>query len=184
MKILKEYGTTIAIVVAGFVAIAWLMNPQPHPLEGAMAPTFTLPDVSGVPVDMARHLGKDVVVLDFWASWCPPCRKGLPAVDGMAKTFAGQPVAVYAVNIMEGEALVTDFATSTGLQLPILMDKTGIVAEDYGVTGIPQTVVIDQTGRVHAIHVGLGLRFQATLESQVQTLLDGPETGDAVAAAG
>lgn len=184
MRILKEYGTTIAIVVAAFVAIAWLLNPRPHPLEGAMAPTFALPDVSGQTIDMATHIGKDVVVLDFWASWCPPCRKGLPAVDGMAKTFEGQPVAVYAVNIMEGEALVKEFAASTGLNLPILMDKTGIVAEDYGVTGIPQTVIIDQSGRIHAIHVGLGLRFQATLEGQVQALLDGSQTGDAVAAAG
>lgn len=184
MKIIKEYGTTIAIVIAAFVAIAWLLNPRPHPLEGAMAPTFSLPDVSGTPVDLAAHLGNDVVVLDFWASWCPPCRKGLPAVDGVAKTFAGQPVAVYAVNIMEGEALVKEFAQSTGLQLPILMDKTGVVAEDYGVTGIPQTVIIDQTGRVHAIHVGLGLRFQATLEGQVQALLDGPDGEEAVASAG
>jgi len=184
VRIIKEYGSTIAIVVAAVVAIAWILNPRPHPLEGAMAPVFSLPDVSGDSIDMADHIGKDVVVLDFWASWCPPCRKGLPAVDGVAKTFAGKPVAVYAVNIMEGEALVNEFAESTGLQLPILMDKTGIVAEDYEVTGIPQTVVIDQNGRIHAIHVGLGLRFQATLEGQVQALLDGPNEDEAIASAG
>ncbi|MCF6287316.1 MAG: TlpA family protein disulfide reductase, partial [Candidatus Hydrogenedentes bacterium] len=118
MKLIQEYGSTAAILIAGVVVIAWILNPQPHPLEGEMAPAFQLPLASGTTVDLAQHLGKDVVVLDFWASWCPPCRKGLPMVDAVAKHFADQPVAVYGVNIRESAALVANFVETAKLDLP------------------------------------------------------------------
>ena len=136
-----------------------------------MAPEFKMANLFGESVTLTQHLGKEVVLLDFWASWCPPCRKGLPMVDSVAKHFAGQPVAVYGVNVQESAAQVSSFMQTAKLDLPILMDGSGIVAEDYGVTGIPQSVVIGKDGRVHAIHVGVGRDFEESLRSEIETLL-------------
>ncbi len=173
MKLIKEYGTTVAIVMVGLLAIIWMLNPQPHPMIGAEAPTFALNTPGGETIDLAQHLGKDVILLDFWASWCPPCRKGLPVVDTVAKHFAGESVVVYGVNVMERPELVSSFSTSQKLDLTMLVDATGAVSDDYGVTGIPQTVIIGKDGTIHTIHVGIGMNFEAELKADIQGLLDG-----------
>jgi len=172
-KVVREYGSTAGILIAGALIVAWLLNPSPHPLEGQMAPHFELADLSGETASLDQHLGKDIVVLDFWATWCPPCRKGMPILDAVADHFADQPVAIYGVNIQESPEQVKRFTEAGELNLPILMDETGIVAEDYGVTGIPQTVVIDKSGRIRTIIVGVGPRFEQTLRREIQALLDG-----------
>jgi len=175
MQYLREYGSTIAIVLVGALIIYTMVVGGSHPLKGKTAPDFTLPGVDGKPVSLSSHLGKDVVVLDFWASWCPPCRKGLPILDRLASSMKGKPVAFYAVNIRESEALVTEFARREKLTLPILLDDSGLVADDYGVTTIPQTVIIDRAGKVHNVEVGLSLwGAEETILTEIQAALDAP----------
>lgn len=172
MKYLREYGSTVLIVLVGALLVYRIAGGGTHALTGQTAPDFTLSLVTGESVSLASHLGKDVVVLDFWASWCPPCRAGLPVLDQIARDHAGQPVAFYAVNIREGKELVAAFAADTKLALPILLDNTGLVADDYQVTGIPQTVVIDRAGKVHVVHVGSSLwGFDKTLAADIQAAL-------------
>jgi thiol-disulfide isomerase/thioredoxin len=178
LRILKEYGSTAAILIAGALILAWQLNPPPHPLEGEMAPDFELPRLDGGVVSLADHIGNEIVILDFWASWCPPCRKGLPLVESVAKHFSEEPVAVYAINIREGSGLVAHFVDKLKLDMPFLLDDTGLVSDDYGVTGIPQTVIIDKTGRMAVIYNGVGLRFESQLRSDVQALLDGVVAGE------
>lgn len=157
MQYLREYGSTVLIVLVGALIIYKMAVGGPHPLDDKAAPDFTLPNVDGTPVSLADHLGKDVVVLDFWASWCPPCRKGLPTLDSLNKSLEGQPVAIYAINIRESKALVAEFARLEKLTLPILLDDTGLVADDYGVTTIPQTVIIDRAGNVNKVLAGVSM---------------------------
>ena len=93
-------------------------------------------------------------------------------LDKVARSQEGAPVAIYAVNIREGRNLVSEFARTNQLTLPILLDNTGVVADDYGVTGIPQTVIIDRSGRIHAVHVGLSMwGFEDTLAADIQAAL-------------
>ena len=172
MKLLRDYGSTVLIVLVGALLVYRLADGGTHPLTNQVAPDFTLPLITGESISLASHLGKEVVVLDFWASWCPPCRAGLPVLDRVARDHAGKPVAFYAVNIREGKDLVSAFATDIKLTLPILLDNTGLVADDYGVTGIPQTVVIDRAGKVHMVHVGSSLwGFDKTLAEDIQAAL-------------
>jgi thiol-disulfide isomerase/thioredoxin len=172
MKLLREHGSTVLIVLVGAILVYRIVGGGTHPLTGQAAPEFTLSTITGESVSLASHLGKEVVVLDFWASWCPPCRDGLPVLDQVARDHAGKPVAFYAVNIREGKDLVTAFAANTKLALPILLDNTGLVADDYQVTGIPQTVVIDRAGKVHTVHVGSALwGFDKTLAADIQAAL-------------
>lgn len=173
MQYLREYGSTVLIVLVGALVIYKMAVGGPHPLDGKAAPDFTLPNVDGTPVSLSSHLGKEVVVLDFWASWCPPCRKGLPVLDSLAKSLKGQPVAIYAINIRESKALVSEFARLEKLTLPILLDDTGLVADDYGVTTIPQTVIIDRAGNVHKVVVGLSMwGAEESLLAEIRAALD------------
>lgn len=171
MEFLRKYGTTAAILIAGAMLVVFMLNPGSHPLEGQAAPNIELTDLSGETVRLEDELGEKVILLDFWATWCPPCREGLPVVDAIAKAYKDEPVAVYGVNIMEHEDQVKGFLQSNNLELPVLLDTTGIVAQDYAVEGIPQTVIIDLEGKVHTVHVGLSPWFESTLKSDIDALL-------------
>ena len=130
---------------------------------GGAAPDFTLQDTAGNQVSLASLKGS-VVVLDFWATWCGPCMKGLPKIDEFAKWAAesGKPIKVFAVNTMENSKDLSErmdkigaFWKSKGFGFPTLIDADDAVSRAYGVQGIPFTVVIDPQGNVADMHMGL-----------------------------
>lgn len=141
----------LAVALVGYRAVAAGDNAEA--LVGQAAPSFTLADPSGQSVALESLRGK-VVVLDFWATWCPPCRKGLPHLDKLAQQHAEDGVVVYAVNLKESSDKAKGFMDKEGLKLNVLMDSKGEVAKLYRVQGIPQTVVIDREGKVQAVVVG------------------------------
>jgi peroxiredoxin/outer membrane lipoprotein-sorting protein len=127
---------------------------SPQALVGQAAPPFVLPNLAGEKLDLATLKGK-VVVLDFWATWCGPCVRGLPGVAELAKSQKEADVEVFAVNLREDAETITEFLTKQKLEIPVLMDAEGAVAQTYRVSGIPQTVIIDRAGVVRFVEVGL-----------------------------
>jgi thiol-disulfide isomerase/thioredoxin/outer membrane lipoprotein-sorting protein len=123
--------------------------------EGQPAKDFTL-DVLGrdKPVRLSEYRGK-VVILDFWATWCGPCRGWLPIVAKAQKDYASRGLQVFAVNLREPETKVRDYLAKQKLEVPVLMDRTGSVGADYRADSIPLTVVIGRDGRVVRVLVGL-----------------------------
>lgn len=109
---------------------------------GKTAPAFTLTDLAGAAV-AAPQPGK-VTVLNFWATWCPPCREEMPELDKFAR--ANGAVAFYAVNIQEPAAKVEGYLKQHGFTMPVLLDGGGTVAQAYRVSAIPTTLVIDKAG--------------------------------------
>ena len=148
--------------VAGFAVVAMaacVPGRGPHPLEGEegqkkAAPNFTTTTLDGAEVSLAQHKGQDIVMLDFWAAWCPPCREGLPAVESIAKEYQDQAVAVYAVNQGEDADTIRGFLEETGLDITVLMDEQTNIGAQYGARAIPQTVIIDRDGQVADLHIG------------------------------
>jgi peroxiredoxin len=116
------------------------------PREGRIAPDFVLPDLAGRPTRLADLRGK-VVLVNFWATWCPPCREEVPSMAKLNLLMAGKPFQMLAVSIDEGgKEAVEDFFRKTGTTLPALLDADGATSKLYGVTGVPETFVLDKKG--------------------------------------
>jgi thiol-disulfide isomerase/thioredoxin len=96
------------------------------------------------------------VVLDMWATWCPPCRASLPHLDKLYQSVKDKGVNVFAVNLQEEQEDVEKFVKTTKLTVPVLLDKDGAVAQSYKASAIPQTVVIGKDGKVTKVFVGFG----------------------------
>ena len=140
-------------------------------LVGLEAPAIELETLDGESFKLEDQTAK-VVVIDFWATWCGPCRRGLPMLEKF-HTWAkdnDKSVAVYAVNVQEGADMVREYWQKEGFTLPVLMDAEGSVAQAYRVQGIPQTVVISG-GKVAHVHVGLSPQLDQMLQSQAEALL-------------
>lgn len=132
-----------------------LSDPEgPHPLLGKDAPQFQSTLLDGQAFDLKQHRGKQVVVLDFWATWCGPCVEALPMIAKTTSQFADQDVVFYAVNVGEEKARISEFLKQQKLDPAVLMDPEGEIAAAYGATAIPQTVLIGKDGRVEVVHVG------------------------------
>jgi thiol-disulfide isomerase/thioredoxin len=130
---------------------------SPEQLEGKPAPDFSLDTLDGKKIKLS-DLKKNVVVLDFWATWCPPCRKSLPHVEEVSKKkdLADKGLKVLAVNAQEDKAKVEKFMKDNNFTFTVPMDKDGKVMQDYGIQGIPTTIVVSRGGKVHKVFVGFG----------------------------
>ena len=149
------------------------------------APDFKLPLLGGGEATMASLKGK-VVVLDFWATWCGPCRMALPIVSSTAIALKGSGVEFFAVNLKEGSDDIREFLKQAKLDIPVALDKEGEVGNLYKVEGIPQTVLIGKDGTVQVVHVGFGPDMKAELKKEIEDLAAGKvlATTATIAAAG
>jgi thiol-disulfide isomerase/thioredoxin len=117
------------------------------------APDFMLRDMNGNTVRLSDYAGK-TVFLDFWATWCPPCRQSVPAVKQIHKSFAGNPnVAVLAINAGENEAVVKKFIKDNGMNYAVLNGNREIM-QNYKVNAIPSFFIIDKKGNIVKKDVG------------------------------
>ena len=124
---------------------------DPLVLLDKLAPMFQLSMLSGGGMNLTSHKNKEVVILDFWATWCGPCVKGLPIVSEVAASYKSKGVAFYAINLRETPDDVTPFLQQKSLSIPVALDSDGSVAKLYMVDSIPRHR-IDRQGRHGASH--------------------------------
>jgi cytochrome c biogenesis protein CcmG/thiol:disulfide interchange protein DsbE len=120
--------------------------------ERPEAPDFTLKDLDGNDVKLSDYRGK-VVVLDFWATWCPPCRKGIPDFVEMQEQYGEDKFVVIGINLDQGKPnevvpMVTDFAKQYKINYPVVIHDQQVVYAYGGIRSIPTTFVLDKEGRV------------------------------------
>ena len=122
----------------------------PAPEVGAVAPDFTLANLNGASVGLSELRGQ-VVLINFWATWCVPCRVEMPAIQAR---YNDGDFAVLAVNFDESAEKVRAFADELGLDFPILLDPGGKIQELYRVRGYPSSYFVDTNGVIQFIHIG------------------------------
>ncbi|MEX2168378.1 MAG: TlpA disulfide reductase family protein [Pirellulales bacterium] len=146
-------------------------------LVGQPAPEIRLKLASGESFQLSAEKGH-VVVLDFWASWCGPCMQAMPAVDEVVREFEVSGVKLVTVNMQEDLATVEGALERLKLSSAVALDVDGATAETYGVTAIPQTVVIDAEGKVSHLFVGGGSQLADQLREAIQSLTSKPPAGE------
>jgi cytochrome c biogenesis protein CcmG/thiol:disulfide interchange protein DsbE len=113
---------------------------------GLETPNFTFPDINGKEVSLSDHRGK-VVLVNVWATWCPPCRQEMPSMQSLYEKFKGENFEILAVSIdSEGRAAVAPFMGKMNLTFPALLDPGETIRPLYGITGVPESFIIDKQG--------------------------------------
>lgn len=140
------------------------------PEIGKQAPEFTLDDLNGKSIKLKDVTSQNKVTLvNFWATWCPPCRGEIPELIKLYKKYSGQKLALVAIDLQEDPAQVKAFARRNGINFTVLVDNNGMVGNQYRVSGIPTTFVIDNKGIIRDMTVG-GTTLEA-LEAKIRPLI-------------
>ncbi len=160
-----------ADTVAG---LSMMLGLEPPPGGRTAAPDFTLPALGGGTIRLAELKGQ-VVMLNFWATWCPPCRAEMPAMERLYREYASRGFAIVAIDYREGPDLVQPFVEELGLTFPIALDRDGKVTDaKYPTGGLPTTYILDRQGRVVARRIGFADWDSAAARALVETLLAEP----------
>lgn len=154
-RLLPLAGLLISVAVFGILAVGLIRPPQQaaSPLTGGPAPDFALTSLAGPRISMADLRGK-LVLLNFWASWCLPCREETPLLEATSRRYAGQGLRVVGVIYQDGDDAARAFEKTYGLTYTNLLDPAGRTAIDYGVLLIPESFLIDGQGIIRDRQLG------------------------------
>lgn len=130
---------------------AWAQQLRPSP--GVAAPALELPGVDGRIHRLAAYRGK-VVLVNFWASWCEPCREEMPSIETLRRSLSGEPFVVLAVNVGEGAQAARRFADAAQLGAALLLDRDGATARAWGARALPSTFIVGPDGTIRYRYVG------------------------------
>ncbi len=165
------------IVGAGWIALSHVENPiagastPPNPQVGFTAPDFSLATLAGEPFSLSQLRGK-AVVLNLWASWCPPCRAEMPALDAVYRKYRDQGLVVLGVNttFQDDEAAARAAIQDWGVTFPIVFDRDGVTSRQYHVQAMPTTFFIGRDGVIRDIVFG-GPMSEALIASKLEKLM-------------
>jgi len=161
-------------LVAVIAGVAWFGLPEAKKKVsvGDTALEFSLPDLQG----KAQSLPKgDVILLNFWATWCPPCRQEMPSMVELSKEYAAKGLKVVAVSVDRDGKALNDFVKEYQLPFLVLHDVDSTVSKKYGVYRYPETFLIDRDGRVQAHLVGAIEWMSAPMRKKIEDLLHGKD---------
>ena len=154
--------TTLLVGAAGTASAAVQLS--------ANAPDFTLRSVGGANVRLAEQRGQ-VVMVNFWATWCTPCLQEMPHLSRLYERYRASGFVLLGVNIDDDPRAAAALATKLGLRFPVLLDTDKKVSRIYDMSAMPATLLIDRDGRVRHIHRGYRDGVEKTYEEQVRSLL-------------
>ena len=171
MQGLRGAALVAAVVAAGAVLVLLLSDSTPPPISpGQVAPAFELERLDGGRLSLESLHGR-VVLLNFWATWCPPCEEEMPAMERLHQKFAGQPFELVAVSVDEDRKAVTSFRERLGLRFPILLDPRRQVSNAYQTFRYPESFLIDPQGRIVSHFIGNREWDASSYVAQIRALL-------------
>lgn len=153
-NILRLLTILVVFIVAVFLIVLFSEDRDStvtttRPIQmGFEAPNFTFPDLNGHRVTLFDHRGK-VVLVNIWATWCPPCRQEMPSMQRLYEKFRGEDLEILAVSIdANGREAVDPFMRKIDLTFPVLLDPKETIKPLYGITGVPESFIVDKEGIV------------------------------------
>jgi peroxiredoxin len=139
--------------IAVIVATLTLSLPALAGSAGGPAPAFTLASRAGQDVSLAQYKGQ-VVMINFWASWCGPCRQEMPLLESIYRKYGKMGFTMIGVNVEPDSNAANEWLKATPVSFPILYDRDSKVSKLYDVAGMPSTVIIDRSGKLRVLHRG------------------------------
>ena len=137
--------------------------------------TFAAPGLDGRLVDVGAERGR-VRIVDFWATWCEPCRDALPALDGLSRELGPRGLSVYGVSIDEDREHIARFLAQHPVTFPVLWDKDAVLVGRFDVTTMPATLIVDRAGTIRYVHQGWEPGYAELERREVEALLaESPE---------
>ena len=138
--------------------------------DSGPAANFTLMSAAGDNVRLSEYRGQ-VVLINFWASWCGPCRQEMPELEAIHRKYADLGFTVFGVNVEQDRAMADRVLRDIPVSFPILFDDDNRVSELYGVDAMPVTVLVDRGGAIRYLHRGYKPGYEDEYEAQVRTLV-------------
>ncbi|HHH36527.1 MAG TPA: TlpA family protein disulfide reductase [Gammaproteobacteria bacterium] len=163
---MKNLSYTFLLLVA-----ALLLSPLAGAEEiSGPAPDFTLKSRSGENLKLSEFRG-EVVMINFWASWCGPCRQEMPLLDQLYARYSPMGFTILGVNVEEDSAQAEKLLEEIPVSFPILFDSQNRVTEQYDVVAMPSTVMVDRDGNMRYLHLGYMPGYEVDYEAQIKELI-------------
>jgi peroxiredoxin len=163
---MKLRNTIIALVFSVFAASSLASSG----MEGQQAPDFALKSSTGENLRLSEYRG-DVVMINFWATWCGPCRQEMPLLDELYNRYQRVGFNLLGVNIDDDSRRAMQMAEELGIDFPVLFDASKEVSRLYEVEAMPVTVLVDREGTVRYVHHGYKPGYEEKYLDQIRSLL-------------
>jgi cytochrome c biogenesis protein CcmG/thiol:disulfide interchange protein DsbE len=158
-RILMAFGIAVSVLIGGILLLG-------TDTEGARVPDFTADTLTGESVHLSDYRGQ-VIMLNFWATWCPPCRAEMPTIEAAYEQYHDQGFAVFAINNAEHPAQIQPFADALSLRFSIVLDTEARLQRTFAISGYPTSLFISPNGDLYAKHSGMLTPQQ--LDSYIET---------------
>jgi peroxiredoxin len=139
-------------------------------IEVGAAPDFTLKSSSGENLRLSEFRG-EVVMINFWASWCGPCRQEMPLLEELYSQYKPMGFTILGVNVEEDSTQAKQMLQDAPVNFPVLFDNQSAVSKLYNVVAMPSTVIVDRDGNVRYLHQGYKPGFEEAYQQQVRALI-------------
>jgi cytochrome c biogenesis protein CcmG, thiol:disulfide interchange protein DsbE len=142
-----------------------------HPLLGKHAPDFARKTVGGDGTITLHGLSGKVAVVDFWATWCEPCKKSFPKLEALNTKYESSGVRIVGVSEDDDSSGIRDFAANLGAKFPLVWDEDKNIAAKWKPKAMPSTFIVDRTGMIRFVHLGYHDNEEAIIEREIKSLL-------------